>query len=107
MKANESASPTTKRIIYYLDESIVFIVTVLSVMFSDILQKSLQTGSLSISSLHNDWGKLILSCIITIMIYGSMNESFKYSEKDKPTMFKRIYQGVLQGIAWKTIIGFV
>lgn len=106
MKAKDTSSEKFKKFIYYVDEAIVFMVTVLSVMFSELLQTALTTGTVDFKNIETSLGKLLVSCFITIMIYGSMNSSFKYNDKDKPSMFKRIYVSCLQGIGWKTIIGF-
>jgi hypothetical protein len=108
MKAKETSSESIKKLIYYVDESIVFIITVLAIIFSDSLQAVLR-GELH---LHHglffvSWTKIIASSFIAVMLYGVTNNTFKYSDKDKPSIFKRIYTSVMLGIAWKSVIGGV
>jgi len=104
MKAKSTSSELMKKFIYYLDEAIVFVITILAIVFSDTLQAILKGQSIGHGAFIASWTKIVTASFIAIMLYGAVNNSFKYNEKDKPPLFKRIYTSVLIGIAWKGII---
>lgn len=105
MKAKPTSSITVKKLVYFLDESIIFAVTVATVIFSEALLKALSTGVISASMQHVSWNKIIVASFVSIMIHGTTNNSFKYNDNDKPPMMKRIYQAVKEGVFWKTVVG--
>jgi hypothetical protein len=105
MKAKHGSSDKVKKIIYYVDEGIVFVITILAIVFSDVIKNMLAGNLPGHGAFHLTWVKLLTSSFITVMLYGAVNNSFKYNDKDKPSMFKRIYVSVMLGLAWKEIVG--
>jgi len=106
MRARDTSTDQVKKLIYFLDETTVFVVSVVSIIFSDVLQKSIQGGVLVAQDFsHLSWTKIIVASFISIILYGNTNESFKYNDRHKPPFMKRVYNAILHGLAWKTIIG--
>ena len=106
MKAKVSRSAPFKKFIYYLDEAIVFTITVLAIIFSDTLQLIIKGQTPTSIAFTTSWTKIVISAFITIMLYGTMNSAWKFDDhRDKPPMIKRIYTSVMLGIAWKSMIG--
>jgi hypothetical protein len=104
MKARETDSDVKKKVIYYIDEALIFLITIFAIVFDKTVIKLLKTGTLDINSLSVTWPQLVAASFITIMLYGIANKSFKYNTKDKPPMMKRIYTAVFIGIGWQSTI---
>jgi len=47
--------------------------------------------------------KIIGATLVTILVYGSMNESFKYNDRAKPGLPKRLATAVLHGLGWQSL----
>ena len=107
MKAKETRSDPIKKLIYYLDEVIVFAVMVLSILFSETIIRAIKSGIVPTQLAHISLMGTLVASFIGIMVYGIENESFKFNyEKDKPPMMKRCFNSMIHGVAWKSIIGF-
>ena len=108
MKAKETRSDPIKKVVYYLDEAIIFIVMVLSILFSETIIKSIKTGSLPNHLTPLSWVHVVIASFIGIFIYGMQNDSFKYEyDKKKPSMIKRCYNAMVHGLFYKTFIDMV
>ena len=102
VKANEH-KPASKTI-FYIEEGIVFLITIVAVIFSDLIEKYTK-GHMRQWEFVFSWYKIVAASFIAVMVHGTMNSSFKYSDKGRPLFFKRAYQAVLNGVAWKSLIG--
>lgn len=102
VKANEH-KPASKTI-FYIEEGIVFLITIVAVIFSDLIERYTK-GHMRQWEFVFSWYKIVAASFIAIMVHGTMNSSFKYSDKGRPPFFKRAYQAVLNGVAWKSLIG--
>lgn len=97
---------STKKRIYYFEEITILLVTLLSVVFSDAIMKR-ATGELATTNdILFDWVNLIISGILALVSYGTMFTQFTYTDKTKPPLIKRIATAIMNGIAWRTIIGW-
>jgi len=95
------------KLLYYIDEFSVLLATLVAVIFSDAMAKR-ASGQLATSGdLLLDWMNLVLSGILALITYGSLHTQFTFNDKKKPPLFKRLSTAVLQGIAWRSIIGMV
>ena len=95
-----------KKVFYYLDESFVWLILFLSVVFSEAVLKMIQTGDLTKADFSISWIKAIAGSLIAILVWGGMSDSFNYVEgKKKPSLGKRIYNSVLHGVAYRTMLG--
>jgi hypothetical protein len=90
--------------IFYIEECIVFLITIVAVIFSDLIERY-TNGHMRQWEFVFSWYKIVAASFIAIMVHGTMNSSFKYSDKGRPPFFKRAYQAVLNGVAWKSLIG--
>ena len=107
MKQHDDNKERSKQIAYYIDEAVVFVITILAVTFSSALKTIIKQGNFDIHTLALSISKVIASVIITVLIYGAFNQSFKYNDKNKPSIFKRIYTHAIMGIGWRSIVGDV
>ena len=98
-------SDKLKKAWYYFDELIVYFVMFIAIVFSDAVMKMIKDGTVTPHEFALNWVKVIASCLIAILALGTMNDSFIYSDKKKPPLAKRIYNAVLHGIAYKSLIG--
>jgi hypothetical protein len=107
MKAKETRSNAFKKFIYYLDEGIVFLITVVAIIFSDTIQLILKGQTPAHGAFFASWTKIAVSAFIAVMLYGSVNNTWKFNDRDKPPLIKRVYTSVMMGLAWKSLIGSI
>ena len=91
---------------YYIEEFTILLVTLLSVVFSDAIMKRASGELATTNDILFDWVNLIVSGILAVVSYGTMFTQFQYSNKTKPPLIKRIATAIMNGIAWRTIIGW-
>lgn len=96
-----------QRFIYYLDEFIVLVFSIIGVVFSEIIGKRASGEIVDISDPSLGWFNILISSLIAIIVYSSMNIQFTFNDNKKPPLIKRIANALLQGIAWRTIVGAV
>ena len=95
------------KFIYYIDEFSVLVATLIAVVFSDAIGKR-ASGQVAVSGdLLLDWINLIISGILALVTYGTLHTQFVFNDKKKPPYIKRLTTALLQGIAWRSIIGWV
>ena len=90
-----------KRIWYFIDEALVFLVMFLAVLMKETIVA--MTKGDPVTNLIIKGPKILASVLIAIIVYGSMNESFKYNDKNKPPLFKRLAQAILHGLGWQSL----
>lgn len=96
-----------KKILYYIDEILVLSCTVIGVLISEAISLMSQGDVPTFKDIFKGWMSFILSSIIAIMVYGNLYTEFKYNDKNKPLLIKRITTAISMGIAWRTIVGMV
>jgi hypothetical protein len=94
------------KVIYWVDELSIFLVVIMAVIFADALVKRSQGHPAALADVFIDPLNLILSAVIGTIVYGSMVQSWKV-RADKPPWPKRAASAILQGIAWRTLVGSV
>jgi ABC-type antimicrobial peptide transport system permease subunit len=94
------------RFIYYSQEAIVLIFTVIAVITSTAIEE-LKTKKLGdLSDLNLSVTSLFISILLALMCYGTMYSKFKYIEQaSMPPLIKRVGNSIMTGISWKTIVG--
>ena len=95
-----------QRIVYYLDEMSILFFSVVAVVFSDAITKRARGQLASIDDLALDWLNLLISALLALLTYGMLNTKFKYNDNKKPPYYKRLSNSILNGIAWRAIIGY-
>ena len=95
------------KLLYYLDEISVLIITLLAVIFSDAISKRASGQVATSGDLLLDWVNLVISGILALVTYGTLHTQFVFNDKKKPPYIKRLTTALLQGIAWRSIIGWV
>jgi hypothetical protein len=92
------------KIIYFVDELSIFLVSIAAVLLSDLVAMAVNRGISNVGDVFITWPQLLIASLITIITYGSMYTNFNYSDKSKPPWIKRAANGALQGIAWKSLV---
>jgi hypothetical protein len=100
MKANANSSLTIKKIVYYLDEILILLIVLISVISADAIHKAIKGKSVGWHDFLISWPNLIVSALVSIFVYGSLY-SRPYSEKEKAPMYRRAAAAVTQGFTWK------
>jgi len=93
-----------QRVIYWIDELSILLVVMLAVIFADALVKRAQGRPAALEDIFLDPLNLILSGVIGMIVYGSIVQSWKV-RTEKPPWPKRAAAAILQGIAWRTLVG--
>ena len=96
-----------QRIFYYVDEFVVLLFSIIGVVFSEVIGKRASGDIVNIGDVSLGWFNMLISSLIAIIVYSSMNIQFVYNDIVKPPLVKRISNALLQGIAWQTIVGSV
>ena len=96
-----------EKVMYYVDEALTMFVMFITIIFSSAITSMLKTGDVANPvSLTINWTKTIATLLITVVTYGLMTDNYKYHPgKTKPNLYKRLYNGILHGMAWKSMIG--
>lgn len=87
-----------KKVVYYLDEGFIFLIFILTVVFRETIKGFLKGDPMTHLALHAP--KIIGAILGGILLYGSMNQSFAYNDRKKPSLYKRICSIILQGLGW-------
>lgn len=96
-----------KKLINFLDEILVFIVILFSVLFSDGILKALHGKPIGPKDFQINFWSTIAAAIIAIGVYAKFNSNFKTEDiKNKPHIIKRCYNALCQGALWKTVLDF-
>ena len=101
MPPKDERSERQKKFWYYLDEVLVFAIMFVAVLCKETVV-ALVSGS-PVLTLGIRLPKIIGATLVTIIVYGSMNESFRYNDKDKPPLPKRLATACLQGLGWQSL----
>jgi hypothetical protein len=97
-----------KKIFYYLDEIFILLVTVSSVIFSEAVLNRAKGNNPVTGDVRLDLINLVVSSLLALMTYGLSYSDFRYTEEiKKPPLIKRLSASILNGIAWRSIIGGV
>ena len=99
-------SDTFKKVIYYIDEFSIFVFSIVSVVIADAVGQRIKGKMASTDVVFLDWLNIVISVFIAVISYGSTYTKFKYNDKEKPPYLKRASVVILQGIAWRTIVGW-
>lgn len=105
-KRRERKQDIRQRIIYYVDELSILLISVISVILSDAITKRAKGHFATVGDLSLDWLNLLISALLALLSYGMFNTKFKYNDNKKPPYYKRLSTSILNGIAWRTIIGY-
>jgi hypothetical protein len=95
-----------KKAFYYLDEFSIFLFSVAAVIFADAIDQRIKGRNASAEVILLDWLNVLISIFLAIITYGAVHTQFKYSDEDKAPYFKRASTALLQGIAWRSIVGW-
>ena len=93
------------KIWYYVDEFSIFLIVLAGVVLSDAIQKRAQGQLAGTGDLFLDSFNLVISAIISITAYASINTRFKYNDKGKPRWITRVSTGLGLGVMWRTLQG--
>ena len=93
------------KVLYYIDEAIILLVTFLSVLLSEAVETYALKGS-DVELPQMNIAVIIVAGLASIVSYSFIHKTFKYKETDKAPRVKRIATAILQGIAWKTVVGW-
>lgn len=96
-----------QRVLYYIDELVVLLFSIIGVVCSEVIGKKAKGEIVSSSDIPFDWFNMLISSLIAIIVYSSMNVQFVFNDNKKPPLVKRMANALLQGIAWQTIVGSV
>lgn len=94
-----------QRILYAIDEISILLLTFISVFLSDTVER-FATGINGEPELPFSWARVMVSGLMAVVVYATIHSKFKYNDRQKPSWWKRASIAVLQGIAWRTIIGW-
>lgn len=97
---------TWKKFVYYIDEFSIFLFSILAVVIADAVGQRIKGKMASTDVVFLDWLNILISVFIAVISYGSTYTKFKYNDKEKPSYIKRASSVLLQGIAWRTIVGW-
>ena len=95
------------KLIYYIDEFSILLATLIAVIFSDAIAKRASGMAATSGDLMLDWINLVISGILALVTYGTLHTQFVFNDKKKPPYIKRLTTALLQGVAWRSIIGWV
>ena len=103
----EKKSPQNKqKILWYIDEFVVLVLSVLAVVGSDAVMKRAKGERVVAGDIFTDWLNVGVSALLAIVSYGTMYTKIKYNDSAKPPFIKRAANAILQGVAWRTIFGW-
>jgi hypothetical protein len=105
-KKREKKEDIKLRVIYYVDELSILLISVISVILSDAITKRARGKLATVGDLALDWLNLLISALLALLSYGMFNTKFKYNDNKKPPYYKRLSNSILNGIAWRAIIGY-
>ena len=94
-----------QRVIYYIDEFIVLLFSIIGVIFSEVVNKKAKGLVIDTGDIALDWLNVLISSLLAIIVYSTMNIQFVYNDRAKPPLIKRVANALLQGIAWQSIVG--
>jgi uncharacterized membrane protein len=100
----KTAELRRKKVIYFIDELSILIVTAFSVLLAEAYKEMMKKGISSWSMVHFDSLAVILASMSSIIIYGILHTKIQYSDKNKPPYLKRAATAILYGIAAQSII---
>lgn len=103
MKAKADSSIGIKKFVYYLDEFLILGVILISVISADAVQKAIKSLPVTGADFVTNIPNLIVSCMVAIVIYGSMYIR-PYSEKEKAPVIKRVTNAMQAGFAWRLML---
>ena len=92
---------------YYIDEMSILLISLLAVIFADSFTKLTMGKAVSWKDFAIGWPRLIVSCFAALAFYGTIHTKWRYNDKAKPEWCKRAATAILQGVAWRTLIGGV
>jgi len=90
-------------VLYYLDEVSVLLLGIVAVVFSEAIKKVVYGKTVTKADLFLGWPQLVVSCVVAIGYYGSVNQIWKFNDRKKPNWFKRASTAILLGISWRDI----
>lgn len=91
---------TREVVVHYLDEIFVLFFTFLGVMASDLITQKIK--GYDISHLHFSVGQIVISAVVSFLVYGKFYSALTPNEVKKPPYLKRITNALSQGMAWRT-----
>ena len=94
------------KVLNIVEEIIILLISCIAVILSDVISKYAKGNNISEKDLSINWLSLIVSCILALMCYGTMYTKFKFDDIKKPPLIKRISASILNGIAWRSIVGW-
>jgi len=100
----KAAELRRKKVLYFIDELSIFIITTISVLFAEAYKEMARKGVASWSSVHLDGLTIMLASMSSVIIYGILHTQIRYSDKKKPPYFKRAASAILYGIAAQSVI---
>jgi hypothetical protein len=106
LEKKEKKKDTFKKFIYYVDEFSIFLFSIAAVVLADAIGQRIKGKMASVDVVFIDWLNVLVSVIIAVISYGSSYTVFKYNDKEKPSYVKRVSAVILQGIAWRTVVGW-
>lgn len=88
MPPKDTRTEAQKRLHYYFDEAIVFLVMLLVVLFRETITQALKGDP--ITNMVIKMPRIVAGVVLTILVYGKFHDSFKYNERKKPPLYKRL-----------------
>lgn len=89
---------------YYIDEFTILLFVLIGIVLSEAIAQRAKGGMATWDSIYIDTLNLAISSLLALIAYSSMHIEFKYNDKQKPPYLKRATNGLLSGIAWRTIL---
>ena len=91
---------------YYVDEFTILVFCLIGVMLSEGIRVRAQGQKADLSLVYFDALNVIISGVLAIIGYGALHIQFKYNDRSKPPYIKRAANALMNGIAWRTIMGW-
>jgi hypothetical protein len=102
----KKSSSTKQKVIWYIDEFAVLLLSILAVVGSDAVMKRAKGQKVVADDVFTDWLNVGISALLAIVSYGTMYTKIRYNDSAKPPFIKRAANAILQGVAWRTIFGW-
>lgn len=80
---------------------------IIGVMISEAIFIYREGGVPTMEDVWKGWLSFILSCLMALMAYGNLHSQFKYNDKQKPPILKRMVTALSMGMSWKTLLGLI
>lgn len=95
-----------QQILYYIDELSILLITFISVFLSDAVEHVSINGFDGEAELSFEWIEIIIAALLSVVVYASIHSKFRYNDESKPPYIKRVSIAILQGIAWRAVVGW-